>query len=314
MINFKYQLSLVMILLLLTSTCLSQEDILGSIFKKILSPPVGTRPASPLLIDNEYRNLMKQYDELLLKNKSVGLDTKDAEQYQIKSKQALDKKDLVTAKQYLNKAIDFLNNLPVPTNPNTQGKDNQYGDNNDSTNNINTETPSTNSFDSAMDSLSNKLVSNLFTYDTAYSYLTTNSQSTISFTVSTIQTIRISNYQKSIKIAIVDFTNINGNTTQIERIISEELTTRLGNQKEITLVERNLLKKILDEQKLSTTSLIDQENIKKIGKIYGVDALLTGTTSSFGKSFRINARVVNTETANVASTGSVSFPKSLLEE
>ena len=101
------------------------------------------------------------------------------------------------------------------------------------------------------------------------------------------------------KIAVIEFSDLEGNVTQFGKYLAEELITRLFRTKKFEVVERQLLNKVLSEQKLGITGLIDDESAISIGKILGVDAIVSGSITDLGKSLKVNARIISTETGKV---------------
>jgi len=103
------------------------------------------------------------------------------------------------------------------------------------------------------------------------------------------------------KIAIDDFTDLNGYKSALGDFISEELVTNfysegMGN---FDVVERRELARIVKEQKLGSTGLLNKQSIAKIGKILGVEAIVTGSIAYLGNSIKINARMIGVENAKV---------------
>ena len=77
-------------------------------------------------------------------------------------------------------------------------------------------------------------------------------------------------------VAVVDFTDLQGNVTELGRFLAEELSVDLvGDAKGYEVIERNQLKVILREHQLSATGLIDPQTARKLGQFAGVDALVT---------------------------------------
>ncbi len=101
------------------------------------------------------------------------------------------------------------------------------------------------------------------------------------------------------KIAVIEFSDLEGNVTQFGKYLAEELITRLFRTKKFEVVERQLLNKIISEQKLSITGIIDENSAKELGRIIGVDAIVSGTITDLGKSLKVNARIISTETGKV---------------
>jgi TolB-like protein len=111
------------------------------------------------------------------------------------------------------------------------------------------------------------------------------------------------------KIAVVEFSDLDGKITELGKYLSEELITKLFMSKKFDVVERQLLNKILEEHKLNLSGLIDETTAKQLGKILGVDAICTGTITDLVNSIKINARTISTETGSIFSVASVQINK-----
>ncbi len=112
------------------------------------------------------------------------------------------------------------------------------------------------------------------------------------------------------KVAVVDFTDLQGNVTELGRYLAEELSVDLvGDAKGYEVIERNQLKVILQEHRLSATGLIDPQTARKLGEFAGVDALVTGTITAFGDSVRLSAKVLDTQTARMIGAATSDIPK-----
>ncbi len=125
----------------------------------------------------------------------------------------------------------------------------------------------------------------------------------------TSQIIEEMGIQKKSKIAIIEFSDLEGNKIKMGKYIAEELTTRLFKTKKFDVVERSMLEKILKEQQLSLTGLLDEESAKQLGKILGVDAICSGTITDLSNTIKINARLVSTETGSLFSVASIEVKK-----
>lgn len=125
----------------------------------------------------------------------------------------------------------------------------------------------------------------------------------------TTQLVKSLSQEKKSKIAIMEFPDLHGNTSELGKFIPEELTTRLFMTRRFEVVERSLLNKVLEEQNLGMTGLVDVSSAAQVGKMLGVDAIVTGTITDMGHALRINARAIATETAGVFAVSSVSIDK-----
>lgn len=110
-------------------------------------------------------------------------------------------------------------------------------------------------------------------------------------------------------IAVVEFVDLEGRVTNFGRFVAEELITRLYQTKKFKVIERQLLNKVVAEQKLSVTGIIDQKSAQKLGSLLGVDAIASGTVTDLGKTLRINARLISTGTAEVFAVANAEIVK-----
>jgi len=117
-------------------------------------------------------------------------------------------------------------------------------------------------------------------------------------------------------VAVVDFTDLQGNVTQLGRFIAEELSAKLVSVRQgFRVIERLQLNSIIAEHKLSASWFLEPKAVEKFGKISGVDAIVTGTVTPFGDSVRVSAKVITTDTAEViaAATGNIAKTKAIEE-
>ncbi len=110
-------------------------------------------------------------------------------------------------------------------------------------------------------------------------------------------------------IAVVEFSDLSGGVTDFGRLLSEELITKLFATGKYKVIERLLLNKAIAEHKLRVQGLIDPKSAKELGKILGVDAIVSGTIADVGDSLRVNARLISTETGEVLSVAAATIVK-----
>lgn len=112
------------------------------------------------------------------------------------------------------------------------------------------------------------------------------------------------------RVAVVPFTAPRGAGSFSGAVVSERLVIQLLARGELDLVERRFLDKILEEQRLGVFGIMDQDTVKALGKVLGVDAILTGTIVELkGERVEINARLIHAETAQVLAADTVSVAK-----
>lgn len=102
---------------------------------------------------------------------------------------------------------------------------------------------------------------------------------------------------EKVKIGILEFQSLNDEAKKdsLGKIISEILTTSFVNSQSFKIIEREQLQKVLKEFNLSQSGIIDTSYAKKIGKITGADAIITGSVIKIGSSLRLDARIIDVE-------------------
>ena len=109
------------------------------------------------------------------------------------------------------------------------------------------------------------------------------------------------------RIAVTDFSAI-GNLAKkknMGNLVAEILISELAKYEAFTLVERMHLEKVLDEQALALSGLIDSETSVQIGNLLGAQAIISGSVIEAGEFFIVNARMVDVESGNVVLTESI---------
>jgi TolB-like protein len=112
------------------------------------------------------------------------------------------------------------------------------------------------------------------------------------------------------RIAVVDFVDLDGNTSELGKFIAEELSVELTQSAVgIEVVDRAHLKAILQEHKLKSEGLLDPATTKELGLLAGVDILVTGSITDLGDSVHIVAKALSTDTARIVAASSGTLPK-----
>lgn len=111
-------------------------------------------------------------------------------------------------------------------------------------------------------------------------------------------------------VAVVDFTDLEGNVTKLGRYLSEELSVSLvENAKNFDVIDRTHLNDILQEHRLSATGLINPQTARKLGQLVGADAIITGTITPFGDTVRMSIKAIDPGTAKMVAAATTDIPK-----
>lgn len=112
-------------------------------------------------------------------------------------------------------------------------------------------------------------------------------------------------------IAISAFPHVDNTCSELSNYLADELVLSLfgvpGNS--LSIVERSQLDRIFSEIELSMSGAVDANTTQELGRIAGVDTLLVGSITEIGDEIRVNARMIDTETAQVFSAAAVNIPQ-----
>ncbi|MDL2344165.1 CsgG/HfaB family protein [Deinococcus sp. MIMF12] len=85
----------------------------------------------------------------------------------------------------------------------------------------------------------------------------------------------------------------------ISRGLADMLTTDLSKISKLTVVQREQLDKVLKEQALGASGAVDPGKAAQLGKLLGVQTLLTGSYAAIGRNVRVDLQLINTSTGRV---------------
>ncbi len=113
------------------------------------------------------------------------------------------------------------------------------------------------------------------------------------------------------KIAIIPFSYADGRAAAKDgSVISERITMKLIKLRKFEIVERSMLDKVMGELKLQNSGGMDAASTQQLGKLLGVEAIVTGTLVEMqaGK-IEVNARLIKTETAQAIGAAQMTVDK-----
>lgn len=116
------------------------------------------------------------------------------------------------------------------------------------------------------------------------------------------------------KIAVLDFQVQSDNfaNKHMDSIIAEWFTTALVKEGRFEVVERRLLAKIFEEQKLVMSGMVDESSAMQLGKVLGVKVIISGSVMKVGEILQVNARIIDVENASIIAAESVRSPSTVI--
>jgi len=90
----------------------------------------------------------------------------------------------------------------------------------------------------------------------------------------------------------------------LERGIAGMMISELSQNPAARVVERQEIQRLVDEQNLGAQGRVDPQTAAKLGKLVGARYMVMGTFVDFYGDFRVDVRLINTETGEVVKTES----------
>jgi TolB-like protein len=112
--------------------------------------------------------------------------------------------------------------------------------------------------------------------------------------------------QKTIAILYFDNSSGNAQLDALKKGLADMLISDLSNLKMLRVVEREKLEEVMAELKLSSGREFDSATRQKLGNLLGAETILFGSYFDMMGQFRMDARIVKTETGEILKSEGVS--------
>jgi tetratricopeptide (TPR) repeat protein len=116
---------------------------------------------------------------------------------------------------------------------------------------------------------------------------------------------RVMQVGSRLSIAILPFTEVKKTGDSLQGYVQTFLNRSFTEQQRFSIVERDRLRNVLDDQQLSRKGDFDQETALRLGRLVGCDAVLCGSIASSPESIEIIGQLLDTGTATVLSENDV---------
>lgn len=112
---------------------------------------------------------------------------------------------------------------------------------------------------------------------------------------------------KKTKIAVLDF-QLQGEgyeTADMGQIVAEWLITALVKEGRFDVIERRLLNKLMEEQRLVMTGIVDESSATELGKLLGVKVIISGSVMKVQNMMEVNSRIIDVESGSIVAAESI---------
>ncbi len=98
------------------------------------------------------------------------------------------------------------------------------------------------------------------------------------------------------RLIVLTFTTTEGKEHKLGSLFAEKLTTDIVRRGNVIVLDRILFSKQLQENQLTLSSASDLNEIRRIGELLGVHAVVTGMITSFNNGYGLNCRIIDPKT------------------
>ena len=98
------------------------------------------------------------------------------------------------------------------------------------------------------------------------------------------------------RLIVLTFTTTEGKEHKLGSLFAEKLTTDLVRRESVVVLDRLLFAKQIQAHQLTLSSGSDLSEMKKIGELLGLHAIVTGMITSFNNGYGLNCRIIDPKT------------------
>lgn len=98
------------------------------------------------------------------------------------------------------------------------------------------------------------------------------------------------------KLLVLTFTTTEGKEHKLGSLFAEKLTTDIVRKGNVIVLDRILYSKQIQENNLRLSSGNDLQEIRKIGELLGLHAIVTGMITTFNNGYGLNCRIIDPKT------------------
>lgn len=111
------------------------------------------------------------------------------------------------------------------------------------------------------------------------------------------------------RVAVVDFTDLEGDSNRVGRLLADELSVALlAVDPGIQVVDRKKVDRLIEEIGFTAKGLTDPSTAQELGRMLGAEALVFGTVTSLGDSVRMTVKALGVESTRWLAATGVTLP------
>ncbi len=114
---------------------------------------------------------------------------------------------------------------------------------------------------------------------------------------------------KQTVVAVADFVTDQGKVTRLGRVVTDKIISVLVKSGRFSVLERELIDRVIAEQKFQLSPFADENSAAEFGKILGAEAIITGKLSDLGSVFYLSTRAVDVTTGSLLTSADAELDK-----
>jgi TolB-like protein len=112
----------------------------------------------------------------------------------------------------------------------------------------------------------------------------------------TYDPLRVTQVGSRLGIAVMPM-DVKGEMDKYAEALTEKMVSQLVNLRRFKVIERTALDKVLQEQQLQVSGIVDDKAAVQVGRVAGADAIVLASVVQKGSGGKVNMRVIDTETS-----------------
>ena len=110
------------------------------------------------------------------------------------------------------------------------------------------------------------------------------------------------------KVAVVNFMNTRNEGSELGKFLAEEFSALLFSKK-LIVIDRSQLEYLMNENKISSQGMLNPSEVAKLGKLAGVQVIITGTITLFDKNLKLALKGIDVEQGVVVGAALGTIPR-----
>ena len=124
--------------------------------------------------------------------------------------------------------------------------------------------------------------------------------------------LKITRVGSPLAVAVIPIES-NESNSEISSMILDKLITNLVKKRRFKVIEREFLEKIINEQSLGMTGIVDEASAISAGKVIGAEAIIMGKQNELNGDMHISVRVIDVETSETITASEIVSEKQEIE-